>query len=85
MTRAEIAEIDTATLRSKYAVKKTKAGLGAREGGMGDRKLLLQTKWRNKGTAKLWQHEPKQRPKRATGTRRSTGCIGNSTEGEAVP
>ena len=31
MAKAEIAEVDTANLCSEYAVKKTRAGLGARE------------------------------------------------------
>ena len=58
--RAEIAEVETANLRTKYVKKKARAGPGGRKkftkGTIAD--------WgRSEERGKLWLQEPKQRPR----------------------
>ena len=65
--RAEIAEIETANLYTKYAGKQAGAGPGGRKkltkGTMADWKFLKKWRWRSEKRRKLWLQEPKQRPR----------------------
>ena len=61
---ADIAEIETTNLRTKYAGKKARAGPGGgkklTKGTIADWKFLEKWRWRNEKRRKLW---PKQRPR----------------------
>ena len=65
--RAEIAEIETTNLRTKYAGKKARAGPGGRKkltkGTIADWKFLEKWRWRSEGRRKPRLQEPKQRPR----------------------
>ena len=86
IARAKIAEIGTATPRSRYAGKKAGAGLGGRkkliEGNIGDWKLLkkMEIKEREKDEAVAFR--AKAKTKRVTGTRSSAGGAGSASRAE---
>ena len=86
---AEIAKIETTSLRSKYAGKKAGAGPGGRKklikGEIGDWELLKQMEMKEREKDESVAERADAKAKRATGTRRGTGSFGSSTESESLP
>jgi hypothetical protein len=83
IAKAEIAEIETASLRSKYAGKKAGAGPGGRKklikGKIGDWELLKQMEMEEREKDEAVAERAKAKAKRATGTRRGTGSTARAS------
>ena len=77
IAKAEIAEIETTSLGSKYTGNKAGAGPGGRKqlikGKIGDWELLKQMEVEERGKDEAAAERAKAKAKRATGTRRGTG------------
>ena len=83
IAKAEIAEMETASLRSKYAGKKAGAGPGGRKklikGKIGDWELLNQMEMEEREKDEAAAERAKTKAKRATGTRRGTGSTARAS------
>ena len=83
IARAEIAEVETASLRSKYAGKKAGAGPGGRKKlikeRVGDWELLRQMEMEEREKDEAAAKRAKAKAKRATGTRISTGSTAKAS------
>ena len=82
IAKADIAEIETASLRSKYAGKKAGARLGGRmlvEGKIGDWELLKQMEIEEREKDESVAERAEAKVKRATGTRKGTGSTARAS------
>ena len=83
IAKAGIAEIETASLRSKYAGKKTGAGPGGREkliqGKIGGWELLKQMEMEVREKDEAAAERAKAKAKRVTGTRIGTGSTARAS------
>ena len=83
IAKAEIAEIETISLRSKYARKKAGARPGVRkkliEGKIGDWELLKQMEMEEREKDESVAERAEAKAKRVTGTRRGTGSTARAS------
>ena len=82
IAKAEIAEIETTSIRSKYAGKNAGAGPGGRKrikGKLGDWELLKQMEMEEREKDEAVAERAKANAERATGTRRGTGSTARAS------
>ena len=83
IAKIEIVEIETTSLRSKYAGEKAGAGPGGRKklikGKIGDWELLKQMEMKEREKDEAVAERAKGNAERATGTRRGTGSISRAS------